>query len=187
MRNNLVIIFLFFYSLSFCQLANSDCSENFVLSNTEEKNNYVYNSKDFIVTDGNYKVAASNNEIKLKAAKVIVLKPNTYIKKGSLYLAKIEPCKICEMNFTYSNFFTPNQDGFNDYWNINWSNPNEFSEISIFDRDGKLIKIITNNQDAWDGKYNSTDIYSTDYWFKFMYTDCNGNEKEFKSHFSLKR
>jgi gliding motility-associated-like protein len=178
---------LFFYKLSFCQITNSDCNENFVLSNDEVNNNYIYHAQNFVITDGNYEVTTLNNEIKMKAGNVIVLKPDTYIKKGSLYLARIEPCTLCYLNFTFSNFFTPNQDGFNDYWKINWLNPIEFSEVSIFDRYGKLIKVIKNNQDSWDGKYNSNDLYSSDYWFKFMYTDCNGNKKEYKSHFSLKR
>lgn len=187
MKNSLVLVVLLIYKLSFCQTTASDCNENFVLSNIENKNNYDYNAKDYILTDDNYEVSALNNEIKMKAGNVIVLKPNSYIKKGSLYLARIEPCTICDLNFTFSNFFTPNQDGYNDYWKINWFNPTEFSEVSIFDRYGKLIKVINGIQDSWDGKFNSNDLYSSDYWFKFIYTDCNGNKKEYQSHFSLKR
>lgn len=187
MKSSLLIVVLFIYKLSFCQTTDSDCNENFVLSNIENNNSYTYNAQDYIITDYNYEVAALNNEIKMKAGNMILLKPNSYIKKGSLYLARIEPCTICDLNFTFSNFFTPNQDGYNDYWKINWINPIEFSEVSIFDRYGKLIKVIKSNQDSWDGKFNSNDLYSSDYWFKFMYTDCNGNKKEYKSHFSLKR
>lgn len=187
MKGNLIVMVLFFYNISFCQINNSDCTDNFVLSNYEIKSNYIYNAHDFVITDGNYEVTALNNEIKMKAGKVIVLKPDTHIKKGSLYLARIEPCTLCNLNFTFSNFFTPNQDGFNDYWKINWFNNIEFSEVSIFDRYGKLIKVLKNNQDSWDGKYNSNDLYSSDYWFRFIYTDCNSNKKEYKSHFSLKR
>lgn len=187
MKDSLLVLVLLFYKLSFSQTTNSDCNENFVLSNNENNNNYTYNVQDFIITEGNYEVAALNNEIKMKAGNAIVLKPDTYIKKGSLYLARIEPCTLCDLNFTFSNFFTPNQDGFTDYWRINWLNPIDFTEVSIFDRYGKLIKVLKDNQDSWDGKYNSNDLYSSDYWFKFMYTDCNGNKKEYKSHFSLKR
>ena len=187
MRGSLLIMFIFFYKISFCQITNSDCNENFVLSNNESNNNYVYNAQDYIVTDTNYEITNINNEIKMKAGNVILLKPDTYIKKGALYLAKIEPCTTCDLNFTFSNFFTPNQDGYNDYWKINWNNSLEFSEVTIFDRYGKLIKVLKNNQEAWDGKFNSNDLYSSDYWFKLIYTDCNGNKKEYKSHFSLKR
>jgi gliding motility-associated-like protein len=187
MKSNLLIFVLLFCKLSFSQVTNSYCTENFILSDSEDNSNYTYNSQNFIVTNGNYEVNTANNEIKMKAGNVIVLKPDTYIKKGSLYLARIEPCTYCELNFTYSNFFTPNQDGYNDYWKINWFNTFEFSEVSIFDRYGKLIKILKNYQDKWDGKYNSNDLFSSDYWFKLIYTDCNGNKKEYKSHFSLKR
>lgn len=187
MRSNLLLLILFLHQLSFCQITNSDCNENFVLSNDEFNNGYIYNAQDFIITEDNYKITALNNEIRMKAGTVIVLKPDSFIKKGSLYLARIEPCTLCDLNFTYFKFFTPNQDGINDYWKINWFSPIEFSEVSIFDRYGKLIKVLKSSQDFWDGKYNSYDLYSSDYWFKFMYTDCNGNKKEFKSHFSLKR
>lgn len=187
MRSSFLISVVFFYNLSFSQTTNSDCNESFTLSNNENNKNYIYNARDFVITDGDYEVTALNNEIRMKAGNVIVLKPNTYIKKGSLYLARIELCTLCDLNFTFANFFTPNQDGYNDYWKINWSNPIEFSEVSIFDRYGKLIKTITNSEDSWDGKYNLNDVFSSDYWFKLIYTDCNGSEKEYKSHFSLKR
>jgi len=65
--------------------------------------------------------------------------------------------------------------------------PNQFLKVSIFDRYGKLIKTLSSPDDFWDGKYNSNDLASSDYWCQLKYNGCNQNSKEYKSHFSLKR
>ena len=82
-------------------------------------------------------------------------------------------------------FFTPNNDGYNDNWVIRLPTNYE-GLISIYDRYGKLVKQIGSNGTGWDGTYNGNPMPSTDYWFKVEYTE-NGQRKEFKSHFSLKR
>ncbi|MCD8529434.1 MAG: T9SS type B sorting domain-containing protein [Flavobacterium sp.] len=58
--------------------------------------------------------------------------------------------------------------------------------ISIFDRYGKLIKQISPSSTGWDGTFNGELLPSTDYWFKVVYIEDN-IQKEFKSHFTLKR
>jgi gliding motility-associated-like protein len=84
----------------------------------------------------------------------------------------------------YPSFFTPNNDGYNDTWNI--SGLNSDAKISIFDRYGNLIKQISTNGSGWDGTYNGQMLFGTDYWFTLT---CRiaGIEKTFKGHFSLKR
>ncbi|REH01208.1 DUF7948 domain-containing protein [Flavobacterium aquicola] len=82
----------------------------------------------------------------------------------------------------YPNFFTPNNDGFNDTWTIDFAYLAPNSTIRIFDRYGKLIKELTANT-SWDGNYANQPLPSTDYWF--VVTRLSGTE--FKSHFSLKR
>lgn len=187
MKNFLLSITLFVFNFASGQIITSDCTDSFVVSNKEQNKSYTYNAQNSIIAQNNYEASSSNNEIKMKAGNVIVLKPNTYIKKGSLYLAQIKPCTNCEKNFSYSNFFTPNGDSHNDYWKVEWINSSDFSEVSIFDRYGKLIKILNNINDSWDGMQNAVDVLSSDYWFKLRYTDCYGNKKEYRSHFSLKR
>jgi gliding motility-associated-like protein len=187
MANNYLIVVLLFFKFSFGQVINSDCVESFELSNAENNSNFTYNAQNSITTESYYNVTDLNGEIKMKAGNFIVIKPDTFIKEGSLYLAKIEPCSECELNFSFLNFFTPNDDGYNDYWKVNWIEPVGFSQVSIYDRYGKLIKVLADINDTWDGKYNLNDVSSSDYWFKFMFVDCNGNSKEYKSHFSLKR
>lgn len=88
---------------------------------------------------------------------------------------------------SYPNYFTPNGDGYNDTWNINGLTVDYEAKIYIFDRFGKLIKQINPySSNGWDGTFNGNLMPSTDYWFKIEYKQ-NGENKEFKSHFSLKR
>ncbi|MBC5837369.1 T9SS type B sorting domain-containing protein [Flavobacterium muglaense] len=86
----------------------------------------------------------------------------------------------------YPKLFTPNNDGFNDYWNISDLATQTNSVVAIFDRYGKLLKQFKTNTVGWDGRYNNAELPSEDYWFTVQYT-LDGQEKIFKSHFSLKR
>ena len=86
----------------------------------------------------------------------------------------------------YPKFFTPNNDGFNDVWNVFDLSDQTDATIYLFDRYGKLLKQISTVGEGWDGTYNGAEMPSTDYWFKINYKE-NGQFKEFKSHFSLKR
>lgn len=87
---------------------------------------------------------------------------------------------------TYPNFFTPNGDGYNDTWKVANLPEKYNAKIYIFDRYGKLLKEISSYGKGWDGTLNGNMLPATDYWFKVEYTE-GGTEKEFKSHFSLKR
>jgi gliding motility-associated-like protein len=86
----------------------------------------------------------------------------------------------------YPKFFTPNGDGHNDTWKIIGFNSQYNPSITIFDRYGKLLKQINSIDLGWDGTYNGQAMPSTDYWFRVIYLE-DGINKEFKSHFSLKR
>ena len=83
----------------------------------------------------------------------------------------------------YPQYFTPNGDGYNDTWFI--AGLQATDKINIFDRYGKFIKQLQ-GEESWDGTYNQQQLPSTDYWFTVDYTE-NGNPKQFKAHFSLKR
>ncbi len=87
----------------------------------------------------------------------------------------------------YPNYFTPNDDGYNDTWNI-WDLRSEHPEsiISIFDRYGKFLKQISPLGKGWDGTYNGKKLPSTDYWFTVEY-NYKGEQRTFRSHFTLKR
>jgi len=84
---------------------------------------------------------------------------------------------------TYPKFFTPNNDGNNDFWKIKFSTHEPGLSIKIFDRTGKFIKELSHNDAGWDGTYNGQQLPATDYWF--VVKRANGNE--YRGHFSLKR
>ncbi len=85
----------------------------------------------------------------------------------------------------YPKYFTPNGDGIHDTWNIIGLNQPD-AKLYIFDRYGKLIKQLSTTGIGWDGTYIEAQLPSTDYWFTLDYSE-NGTQKQFKSHFSLKR
>jgi gliding motility-associated-like protein len=65
----------------------------------------------------------------------------------------------------YPKFFTPNNDGFNDNWNITDLFTFKEAKIHIYDRYGKFLKEIFPFKAGWDGRYNNQDMPSSDYWF----------------------
>jgi len=89
----------------------------------------------------------------------------------------------------YPKFFTPNGDGINDCWNISYIEELVFANIIIFDRFGKELFQFDHKSKGWDGTYNGNPLPANDYWFKILYRENNpkGIEREFVSHFSIKR
>ena len=83
----------------------------------------------------------------------------------------------------YPKFFTPNNDGYHDFWQIKGIANFPNSKTSIFDRYGKLLATISSHDLGWNGIYNGKHLISNDYWFK---TDL-GDGRSFTGHFSLKR
>jgi gliding motility-associated-like protein len=86
----------------------------------------------------------------------------------------------------YPKYFTPNNDGVHDNWNIFSLEDQSNFRILIFDRYGKFLKEIKPKSVGWDGMYNGHPMPSNDYWFSVEYAEQN-IPKIFKSHFSLKR
>ncbi|WP_310557077.1 T9SS type B sorting domain-containing protein [Flavobacterium sp.] len=82
-------------------------------------------------------------------------------------------------------YFTPNGDGFHDYWNVKGVSAtfNSKTIIYIFDRFGKLIKQISPLDQGWNGTFNGTALPSTDYWYTIEFEDG----RNVKGNFSLKR
>ncbi len=87
----------------------------------------------------------------------------------------------------YMKAFTPNGDGFNDYWQIIGVEGLNEPRIYIFDRYGKILKQLDPDNYGWDGTFNGELLPSSDYWFKVQFKDDEGIEREFIEHFSLKR
>ncbi len=88
----------------------------------------------------------------------------------------------------YPRFFTPNNDGYNDLWNVINDAAISISKVLIFDRYGKLLKQLDPSSGGWDGTFNNKALPADDYWFSVEFRDADSGEvQEFKSHFTLKR
>lgn len=108
---------------------------------------------------------------------------------GGVYVVKVRDKKGCGVDerevilVDYPKFFTPNNDGSNDYWNILGIEKFPNAITSIFDRYGKFLKRLQYSDIGWDGTFNGENLIASDYWF----TVELGNGRNFKGHFSLKR
>lgn len=120
----------------------------------------------------------------------------TDIKPGlnRIYIRDRNECGITatkEISIIYfQRHFSPNEDGYLDRWNVLGIN-NDFYDIvsiSIFNRQGVLLKKITNKSDSgWNGRLNGQLLPSNDYWFTAKLIDKNGLIREETGHFSLIR
>ena len=81
------------------------------------------------------------------------------------------------------NFFTPNNDGFHDFWQIEARRELRDARISIFDRFGKLLKQMRGDNQGWDGTYLGNPVPSSDYWYRIELSDG----RTVTGNFSLKR
>lgn len=89
----------------------------------------------------------------------------------------------------FPKYFTPNNDGSNDTWQIKGLG-NDFlnsSSVSVFDRYGKLIKQLNAKNGSWDGTFNGQQLATSDYWFVVELIENSGNIRTYRGHFSLIR
>ena len=103
------------------------------------------------------------------------------------YVREINSCGIDTKKFIVlivPKFFTPNNDSFNDLWEINGLPFYPKASVTIFDRYGKLISILNSKNPGWDGTYHKIMLPADDYWY-ILKIDDSGTEK--RGHFSLKR
>ena len=106
----------------------------------------------------------------------------------TVYVRSKENCGIVEQEFSiigFSKYFTPNGDGYHDYWQVQGisATVQPGTVIRIFDRYGKLLKELNPLGQGWDGTFRGDNLPSDDYWFSVMLEDG----RQFKSHFTLKR
>jgi len=106
----------------------------------------------------------------------------------TVYVKDLKGCGITPKEVSMlgiPKYFTPNGDGYNDYWNIDGVNQNFYSKsiIQIYDRYGKLLKQFNSLGHGWDGNYNDQPMPSEDYWFTINLEDG----RNIKGHFTLKR
>ena len=118
-----------------------------------------------------------------------------YITRTDTYIVRVVDENGCEattsifmefIDIEIPTFFTPDGDSLNDYWipeNIEQF-PNIF--INIFDRYGRKVYQLEDNERGWDGLYNDTDLPTGDYWYIIKLNGEN-DQREFIGHFTLYR
>ena len=110
----------------------------------------------------------------------------------TLYVRDKNGCGVTSKKFailSYPKFFTPNNDGVNDDWNLVGLDYTRYksANVQIFNRFGKLIKHINLQGTGWNGSYNGKLLKSDDYWFVVELIDLNDVSIIKKGHFSLIR
>jgi gliding motility-associated-like protein len=107
--------------------------------------------------------------------------------KGGTYNVSLKDMEGCGIDFyevvilDYPKFFTPNNDGKNDFWNIEGLDKYPNSEVFIYNRYGIMLKKLNSKSLGWDGLYQGNKLPRNDYWFRLNLNDG----KSFSGHFSL--
>jgi gliding motility-associated-like protein len=85
------------------------------------------------------------------------------------------------MELTIPNFFTPNGDGFNDRWEIDYFRINPAATVEIFDRNGVKIISYRGNEPGWDGTSRGNPVKADSYWYVISFDDGSAPKKGYVS------
>jgi gliding motility-associated-like protein len=140
------------------------------------------------VTGGSPPYYYSRDNDYFQADKTISIISGNYY---SLYVKDRFGCRDQKLNLllgvpqiSIPNFFTPNEDGFNDFWEIGGIEAFPDCVISIFDRSGRLLSQYKGIVKGWDGIFGSLPMPENDYWYV---VDLKNGELPKRGHFTLKR
>ncbi|MCL5127071.1 T9SS type B sorting domain-containing protein [Algibacter sp. L4_22] len=119
-----------------------------------------------------------------------IFQPNnifTNIEGGNytIYMKQQNCDEIVSMQFIHffiPKFFTPNGDGANDSFALKGIEYYQSTQVSIFNRYGKLLKFSENAPFLWDGLFAGELLETDDYWYVIII-----NGQQFTGHFTLKR
>ncbi len=139
--------------------------------------------------NGNFYTESNGNGMQLNAGDIITNSQKIYIynvdpldplcfKESSF---QIDICNFSSQkdNF-FPSFFTPNDDGINDFWIV--KSTKEIKSIYIFDRFGKILSS-PNPAVGWNGIFKGKKMISNTYWYQIIFHDNSFK----KGHFSLLR
>jgi len=143
-----------------------------------------------VFEQGNYEYALDNNNHNFQDSPIFFnIRPG----ERTVYVRDKGGCGITERQIEkelsvkdFPNFFTPNGDGTNDFWQFNKSpdgNETNIETIHIFDRYGNFIIQLDPKSIGWNGNFNGMPMPASDYWYRAI----TFNQKEVSGHFTLKR
>ena len=108
---------------------------------------------------------------------------------GGIYIAYVRDLNLCNtttLSFPHiviQKYFSPNNDGYNDKFELKGVEYFKSSIIRVYNRYGKLIKMGEGNNFSWDGTFNGDPLPADDYWYEIHIEDFT----ELKGHISLIR
>jgi gliding motility-associated-like protein len=110
----------------------------------------------------------------------------------AIYVKDKKGCGIASLEIFilgFPKFFTPNNDGTNDTWQIKGLGTDftNASKVSVYNRYGKLVKQLNARNGIWDGTFKGQELPDSDYWFVAELIEVTGNIKTYRGHFTLKR
>jgi len=143
-----------------------------------------------VMEPGNYEYALDDNEYSFQDSPIFAsIDPG----ERTVYVRDKGGCGITQRPIEkelsgkyFPNFFTPNGDGINDFWQFDNSSDNNevnIETIRIFDRYGNFLIQIDPKSIGWNGNFNGTPMPASDYWYRAI----TFNKKEVSGHFTLKR
>ncbi|MCL6293585.1 T9SS type B sorting domain-containing protein [Jejuia spongiicola] len=145
-----------------------------------------------VISDGNDIIinASSNTGTLLYSLNGNIFQPsNTFFNvDGGLYTIYVKNQECAHitsqsyLHFYIPKFFTPNNDGENDAFDLKGIEYYSTSFVSIFDRYGKLLKSSRNSSFSWDGTFNNQQLPTNDYWYIVVI-----DGQKFTGHVTLKR
>ncbi|MFH1319639.1 MAG: gliding motility-associated C-terminal domain-containing protein [Bacteroidota bacterium] len=103
---------------------------------------------------------------------------------GCVDSAEITISVVVDYNFIISNLMTPNGDGYNDTWNIDFIELYPFCDVMIYNRYGNLLFNTAGYINDWDGTYNGTNLPDGTYYYVIK---CPGSEIIFKGVITILR
>jgi gliding motility-associated-like protein len=113
-----------------------------------------------------------------------------YSAPGGLQTAHVREksgCKETTQSFVvlvFPAFFTPNNDSFNDVWEVAGMENYPEAQVTIFDRYGKFLAQLNASKMSWDGTLDKLPLPSSDYWYALK---IDNTQSVLRGHFSLKR
>lgn len=157
----------------------------------EQGNDYFYRDTDWTSEENMLTVFVNglgNYEYSIDGENYQASNQFTGLENGeyTVYVRDISGCGVTKGDvylLMYPKFFSPNGDGYNDFWRIKFYQNEKNMIVKIFDRYGKFIKLLTDIDPVWDGTLGGQNLPATDYWFSVI----RENGKEHTGHFTLKR
>lgn len=148
----------------------TSCEFNIVLNSPEENAENLYWAANRITVKDNYRIAAGQgSNIRMKAGKMILLKPGTNILKGNHYLARIETCEskcVIADAGAIPKGISPNGDGANDVFDLSFLCPHS---LTVFNRYGVAVYESENYSNEWHGQSGEHNLPTGTYFYAIAF------------------